>query len=202
MKKVDIIASLIIGVVSALIAMFILNFTQWEQFPIFGKYPLSMLLVFPAGSMALVFLASILGKKKPVFNQIGKNFLAGVLNTFIDLGLLNLLMSALGIFAGAYWTLLKALSFSVASINSYFWNKYWAFEKKETKPNKGEFIKLYTVAGIGFFLNVGISSFLVTIIGPQLGFSKEIWANLSTGGAVFIAFIWNFLGYKFIVFKK
>ena len=163
---------------------------------------MAMFLFFPLGSIALVYLASLLGKKRPVFYQFGKNFLTGVMNTFIDLGLLNFLMSALNVLEGSYWTLLKTISFSIAAINSYFWNKYWAFEKKETKPSKEEFIKLYIIASIGFFLNVGISSFLVNAIGPQFGFSKAIWANLSVGTAVFIGFIWNFLGYKFIVFKK
>ena len=202
MKKVDIIAALIIGAVSGLIAMFILDFTQWEQFPIFGSYPMSMLFVFPIAALGMVFVASLISKRKPVLFQIAKCFLAGVLNTFIDLGVLNFLMSIFSIVSGPYWAVLKAISFTAGSVNSYFWNKYWTFEKKETKPTKEEFLKLYVITGIGLFLNVGIAYFFVSIVGPQLGFSEKIWANVSAGIATFVVFVWNFAGYKFVVFKK
>jgi len=41
----------------------------------------------------------------------------------------------------------------------------------------------------------------VNFLGPQFGISKEIWAYVGKIVAVFLGFIWNFTGYKFIVFK-
>ena len=101
-----------------------------------------------------------------------------------------------------YFASFKALSFSIAAVNAYFWNKYWTFEKRETKPGAKEFGKLYIVTGIGFFLNVLIASLVFKTIGPQFGLSDKVWPTFSAGIATFIVFIWNFLGYKFIVFKK
>jgi putative flippase GtrA len=49
---------------------------------------------------------------------------------------------------------------------------------------------------------VAIASFIVNVIGPQFGISSLIWANIGKIGGIIGAFIWNFLGYKFIVFKK
>ena len=202
MKKVDILASFIIGVISAGIAMFILDFAEWEQFPLFGEYPLALFLVLPIGAIGMIFVANILVKKIPVVWQVAKCFLVGILNTFLYLGLLNLLMWHFQIFKGWHWNALNAAAFSIGAVNSYFWNKYWAFEKKETRPGAGEFGRLYVITGIGFFLNLGITYSLVNIVGPQFEFTAKIWNNLAAGIAVFIVFAWNFIGYKFVVFKK
>ena len=201
MKKVDILAVLIIGIVSAAIAIPILNFIGWEL-PIIGDYVLSLLVIFPIGAIGMLFVAQILAKKMPVILQVAKCFLVGVMNTFIDFGILNLLMGFFVIFSGWLYPVFKAVSFTVSAVNSYFWNKYWTFEKKETKPGAGEFGKLYIITGIGFFLNVGIASLLVNVVGPQFGLTKKIWATAAAGLAAFAVFTWNFLGYKFIVFKK
>lgn len=201
MKKVDILAALIIGIVSAVIAIFILDFIEWD-FPIIGSYLLSLLVVFPIGAIGMFFVAQILAKKMPVILQVAKCFLVGVMNTFIDLGTLNLLLWFFVAFSGPFYPIFKGASFSMAAVNSYFWNKYWTFKKKETKPGVGEFGKLYIITGIGLLINIGVASLIYELIGPQFGFSEKIWANISAGIAAFAVFAWNFSGYKFIVFKK
>ncbi len=201
MKKVDILAVLIIGIVSAAIAIPILSFIEWEL-PIIGDYILSLLVIFPIGAIGMLFVAQILAKKMPVVLQVAKCFLVGVMNTFIDFGMLNLLMGFFVIFSGWLYPVFKAMSFTVSAVSSYFWNKYWTFEKKETKPGAGEFGKLYVITGIGFFLNVGVASLLVNVVGPQFGLTEKIWATVAAGLGAFVVFTWNFLGYKFIVFKK
>ena len=201
MKKNDVLASVIIGVISAIITIFILNFIELKL-PLIGNYPLSLLFILPIGAVAGVFVAEILAKKIPVIFQVAKCFLAGVLNTLIDLGVLNLLMATFATFSGPLYPVFKGISFTAGTINSYFWNKYWTFEKKDTKPGVKEFGTLYIVTGIGFLLNVGIASLINNIIGPQFGFSQKVWASLAAVIATFIVFVWNFSGYKFVVFKK
>jgi hypothetical protein len=39
-------------------------------------------------------------------------------------------------------------------------------------------------------------------MGPQFSIQTKIWEELSIILAALVAAIWNFLGYKFIVFKK
>jgi len=224
MKKVDILASSIIGIISALIGIFILDFIELEL-PLIGGYPLALLVILPIGAIGMIFVAQILAKKMPVLFQIAKCFLAGVLNSLVDLLIFNLLFFLVfpslfpSIFERlsqvvfeskflivtieiAFFMLSKAISFSAGAINSYFWNKYWTFEKKETKSKAKEFGVLYVVTFVGFLLNIGISTLLAKYIGPQFGLSEKIWVNISIIMAVFVAFVWNFLGYKFIVFKK
>jgi putative flippase GtrA len=51
-------------------------------------------------------------------------------------------------------------------------------------------------------LNVGAASLVVNVIGPQFGMSEKLWANVGGIGAAFAVVVWNFIGYKFIVFRK
>lgn len=201
MKKSDIIAAFIIGESSAWLIIAILDFIKWEL-PIIGDCPLVLPIALPILTILAVGTADIIAKRIPVVSQIIKFFLVGVLNTLIDFGALNLLMWITAIFSGWIYSLFVALSFSLSMVNSYFWNKYWTFEKKETKPGVKEFSQFYIIAGIGFLLHISIASFIVNIIGPQFGLTEIIWANIGKGIAVILVCTWNFLGYKFIVFKK
>ncbi len=205
MKRVDIIPSLVIGEVVALIFLSVLKYAPkyLPEMPssiikLAGYFPI----ILPVLSILGVFVASFLVRKIPALFQLAKFVLVGALNTFIDLGILILLLTIFGVTAGLLYSIFKAFSFSCSVINSYFWNKFWTFEKKETRVQTKEFGKFFLIAGIGFFLNVGIASFVVNIIGPQFGLAAETWAMLGAFTAIICVFMWNFLGYKFIVFKR
>ena len=145
--------------------------------------------------------AYLLSKRWPVMLQFVKFGIVGGLNAMLDLGVLNLLIRWSGIAFGAYFSLFKALSFSVAVINSYFWNKYWTFHS-EDGPRPVEFFKFLSVNLVGLAINVGAATLVVNFIGAPEGFSKELWANIGAVSSVFISLFWNFIGMKFIVFKK
>ena len=131
------------------------------------------------------------------FSQAVKFVIVGILNTAVDFAVLNLLMLATGIVAGLGFSLFKALSFLVAVINSYFWNKHWTFQSE-----REVFLQFLAVSAIGFFLNVGTASFLVNSVGPQFGLTEQLWANAGAAAGTLVVMTWNFLGYKFVVFKK
>lgn len=137
--------------------------------------------------------------------QAGKFVIVGVINTAIDFAVLNLLMFATDIAQGAWYAAFKGISFLAAVTNSYFMNRFWTF-KGEGQQNKGkEFAQFFVVSCIGFAINVGIASLVVNIIAGQmasLGISAKIWANIGALAATFCSMVWNFIGYKFIVFKK
>ena len=133
---------------------------------------------------------------------MAKFLLVGALNTLIDLGVLNFLMWISGIYTGIFYSIFKAISFLIATINSYLWNKHWTFEKRERVFAPKEYFKFLIIVTIGLFINVTIASFVVNVIGPQFGITAELWANVGAFSAILIAWVWNFLGTKFIVFKK
>ena len=200
MRKKDILASFIIGEVSALIFLGIFRFLEFPELVL--KLANFLPLVLPLLVILATYIAQILSKKIPVLFQAARSFLVGILNTSIDFGILNLLMGIFGKAAGWQYSFFKGFSFFCATINSYFWNKFWAFEKKEMEEAGKEFLQFCLIAGIGFLIHLGIATLLVNVIGPQFGLSEKIWANVGALIAVFFGFSWNFLGYKFIVFKK
>ena len=144
--------------------------------------------------------AEFLSKWVGLFKQLGRFAIVGVLNTIVDFAILNVLIKAFNITGGFTIDLFKGMSFVVAVINSYYWNKYWTFQVE--KKTRSEFLEFIGVSLIGFGLNVGAFHTIVNIIDPISGIAPGVWANLGALAGTVIGLIWNFLGYKLIVFKK
>jgi putative flippase GtrA len=140
-----------------------------------------------------------------IIRQAVKFVLVGGLNTLIDLGVLNLLIFTTGIASGFGYSFFKGISFIAAVINSYILNRLWTFKGSGGDNGKKQFGQFFAVSLIGFGINVGVASLVVNVIGnPFLlsGVSDKLWANVGAIAATFCGMTWNFLGYKFIVFKK
>jgi len=110
---------------------------------------------------------------------------------------LNFLIFLTGVASGLPFGVFKGISFLVAATNSYFWNKRWTF-----RSNKKVFVQFLTVSTVGLFLNVSTASFLVNIVQPQFGLSEKVWANVGAINGTLVVMTWNFIGYKFVVFKR
>ncbi len=136
------------------------------------------------------------------FRQAIKFVLVGIINTVIDLGVLNILILASGISAGLGYSIFKGISFTAAVVNSYFLNRSWTFRRGATNKTQKEFFQFFIASVIGFVINVSAASFVVNLIGPQFGIGAKLWANVGAILATLTAMFWNFLAYKFIVFKK
>ncbi len=152
-------------------------------------------------------IKKILGKYLTI-RQFIRFVLTGGLNTSIDLGILNILMFSTGYYEGGCYMVLKTISFTCAATFSYFMNKYWVFKAKLKKKEVKKFSQFFLVSVFGAVINVGVATLVVTFLKPAviknlpLEISGEIWGTI---GAIFgsaIGLIWNFMGYKFIVFKK
>jgi putative flippase GtrA len=205
MKKADYIFPLVIGEAIALIALTVskLGISKTLSLPdVVDEIIVYLPLALPLLALLGTIIAFWIGKAFSVLFQLAKFIMVGALNTFVDLGYLNILILVSGVASGWLYSVFKALSFTFSVVNSYFWNKFWTYEHKETKVGGREFGKFYLIAGIGFLLNVGVASFIVNIVGPQFGFSPELWANIGAFTAIICVFMWNFLGYKFIVFRS
>ena len=106
-----------------------------------------------------------------------------------------------GISSGIYFSVFKTLSFLAAVTNSYIWNKRWTF--KNSGPigarEGGLFI---AVAVVGMAINVITASLIVNVITPPYGIGPELWANIGAILAIVVSLLWNFFGYRNIVFGK
>jgi len=193
MKK-DFILSLIIGEVAAWL---IIYSSKNLNIPYVNFLPV----VFPFLCAIGLIIAYFLSKKIPVIYQLAKFILVGGLNFLIDISVLSLLIFSTGITSGLLQSGFKAISFVVAVFNSFFWNKYWTFSYNKNKEVFKEFPQFLTVSTIGLLINVFVDYIFVNKI-PVFVVDLKSWAQLGAVIASIAALIWNYLGYKFIVFKK
>ncbi len=197
MKKRDIFFILILGEIVAVFLLFILRNLGY-----FPDLIWATAVVVPILALFALFITYLIGKKLPVIFQFGKFASVGFANTAVDFGILNLLMLLFGITGGIYYSIFKGASFIGAVIHSYFWNKFWTFKKKTVEQVGGEFMQFLVVSLIGLGINIGIASLIVNYVSSPAGISATAWANIGAAMAIGVGLIWNFFGYKFIVFKK
>ncbi len=131
-----------------------------------------------------------------------KFFAVGLLNTFIDLGILNLLIFTTGLAhkEGVLYGIFKAISFSAAVINSYYFNKLWVFKGQGQKKEGIQFSTFLLISIIGGIINVSVATIVFTCV-PVIFVPPTIWPTISALCGSLTAFTWNFLGYNYIVFK-
>ncbi|MFH1308587.1 MAG: GtrA family protein [Patescibacteria group bacterium] len=196
MKKLDIIASLILGEIFAIFLGFVLRGLGFSLFPIYILY-----FILPVLALIGVWTFYLIGKKIPIAFQFGKYAVTGFANTAVDFGVLNLLMWMTSVYSGKSIFLLNSISFLIAVIHSYFWNKFWAFKSKD-KNIAGQFLQFVVISLVAVLINGAIVYTISSLVSPMFNLSIEAWANIAKALATVVSLIWNFLGYKFIVFKK
>ena len=120
--------------------------------------------------------------------QFIKFNLVGIMNTAVDFGVFMILNHYLGL----VYTVSQVISYSCGMVNSYFFNKFWTFQKKEG----------FTAIEVIKFILVNLCSLGVSLLVLYILQSKWNWQVLpskvlATGFSVGV----NLLGNKFWVFE-
>ena len=202
LKKIDLILTLFIGEICAWLIILIGKNLSGENpaILIFLPYFKYLPIVFPVLCLTGLLIAYFGGKVIPIIYQLAKFVLVGGLNFLIDMGVLNFLIFSTGVSTGITQSGFKSLSFLVALINSYVWNRYWTFKKEIRESISQELFQFFIISIIGFSINIGIDYIFVNIISPFKEMPLKTWAQISALLATLVSLFWNFLGYKFIVF--
>jgi putative flippase GtrA len=135
-----------------------------------------------------------------ILEQFGRFAAVGTLNASLDLGILNFLIFFTNISRGIYFIAFKALSFIVATTNSYFWNKFWTFQSK-SQVALGEYLRFALLTIGGVLIDVTVASIIVNVIGPPAHFAPKVWANVGAVIGALAAMFWNFIAYRFLFLK-
>lgn len=198
MKRIDIILALVTGEV-----------VGWLFYGIFKDLGveikflgLILALSFPLLALAGLWVSFLIGKKYLFVFQAAKFALIGALATLVDLGVYKFLALIVDLDFDWSRNTYKGAAFAVATFAKYWGNKFWAFEKMEKGGMRKELVKFYVVTAIGLIVNVGIFSLVVNSVGPRFGVPLKTWETLGVIIASVAVAVWNFSGYKFIVFKK
>jgi len=203
MKRIDAIVAAAIGEAVAIYFCYILGQSSGGLIPeSFLRWRWLLPVAFPLLAAFCLQIAFLIGKKIPAIYQLAKFLLVGALAAILDLGILNVFINLSEAASGAGFNIAKGLSFAIATSLKYFPDKFWAFKNKNRQNLKNEFGKFFAITSAGLGLNIFIADIVVNRIGPQWGVALGLWANLGGIAAIMAVFIFNFFGYKFLVFKK
>ena len=202
MKKKDFIISFILGCIIATF-VYLIRFSLKEEIPsnlllVLNKYIIFFFL--PLLSVLAIYFAFGISKNLPLLKQFSKFALVGFSNLTIDFGILNILIYLSDRDQGIYYSVFKAISFAITILNSYAWNKFWTFENSDISQAGRQFVKFIIVASTGLLINVLVATVVVNYINIE-SIPSRIWANVGALSSLIAVVLWDFLGYKFIVFR-
>ncbi len=123
-----------------------------------------------------------------------KFLLVGILNTLVGNGLSFLLLNVAG---WGYW-LSSAVSYALASVMSYFLNRYFTF--KYTGNDYGVILRFALNIAVCYVLAYGLAQPVVTYL--LSGLSSKWQENIAmfVGMGLFVVF--NYLGQRFFAFRE
>jgi putative flippase GtrA len=198
MKKIDFILALITGEGVAWLFIWLLKNSPLNLPFLNWLLPI----LFPILAVFGIWIAEIIGRKFLFVYQLAKFVLVGAFFAVFDLIILNSLMAYFGITKEEIlkYSIFVVLSFTIATTFKYFANKYWAFEKFEKERMEKEFGIFFLITAISGIIQVSAASllfkFLILAVSPLLA------GNVGKILGIVVASVWNFICYKFLVFKK
>jgi len=196
LTRQDISSSLVTGFTTGLISWQI--FAYLDVTSIVGIPPAALVVIVPVLWIIGVWFGYFLGQWIGFFNQFGRFAAIGFTNAAVDFGVLYILIALTGMVKGPGFSVFKAISFMIAVTHSYFWNRYWTFERKNAAGSR-EFISFIVVSVIALMINVGVASIVNAL--PTL-VSPAAWAGVAAIAGSATALLLSFVGYRLLVFKR
>jgi putative flippase GtrA len=197
MKLIDIILAIICSEASALVLADFLK--EYDHYSII-KWVLMFIL--PIICIVAFWLADLIKEKYKFVIELVKYVFIGVLAVLLDLKVFALLIWLVGLDVVIVGGFLKAISFLISVFAKFIGNKYWTFGEKSNKKIENEILKFVLVTFVGLIIDVGAFYYFSKILGPQFSLPNDVWVKVCVICAAIVAAAWNFLSYKFIVFKK
>ncbi len=136
-----------------------------------------------------------LGRKQELTRFL-KFSMVGVTGTIVDFGVMNLVNIAFGV--PLLWA--QGISFTVAVINNFLWNRYWTYPDSRSKKAPKQLLQFFLISSVGLIIRTPLISWLnreilglletATLQLPLEDF--VISQNLSLAASILIILFWNF----------
>lgn len=137
------------------------------------------------------------------FRQFVKFCIVGTSSTIIDQGILWILLNVL---PACPWWISKAISFSIAVSNGFYWNRHWTFKARDYGKAHTQYSIFFFTNIIGLGLNLLVMKiFLIILTGKLLhGAHNPDKIKVIIASVLAIPFVvgWNFLAAKHWTFRK
>jgi putative flippase GtrA len=121
----------------------------------------------------------------------------GIVGAVIDFGTFNLLNVLLHV----PFIIAQAISFTLAVISNFIWNRYWTYPDSRSKPITRQLVQFFAVNIIGLLIRTLLIGWLQNVIRqasiailPAGFLSPDFVANnLSLATAIIVVMLWNFI---------
>lgn len=127
-----------------------------------------------------------------LWKNITRLFMVGLLG-FVGL----LFVAVASTFSAPAWSYVIFLIAYLISEETLW--KHFGFHLANWSHEGHSFVIFFIVTGVGFLINSGLSALLSTHIHIT---HRDLDKNIATALATGVSLIWNFIGYKLIVFRK
>lgn len=194
----DVRSALVTGLTTGIIGWRVLEYLG-HALPL-GIAPVVLVFVAPVAWVAGVQLGYALGMLFRPFIQFGRFVAIGFSNAAVDFGVLYILIAYSGLAAGLAYSAFKAISFSVATVHSYYWNKNWAFDAGASHGGGREVASFIAVSLTGLVVNVGVASLVVAL--HPVAIDIKSWAGIGAVAGAAAAIIISFTGFRVFVFRR
>src|SRR3972149_238333 len=125
--------------------------------------------------------------------------IVGSIGFVIDTGTLYLLIFALGLDGDTERTLAKAISFTLAVISNFFWNRRWTYPESRPKPLGKQMAQFLVLNVIGLGINLVVFSTVDSLLVPIMDLGLAIAG--AQVAAVSVAMFWNFGANRLITYN-
>jgi putative flippase GtrA len=162
-------------------------------------------------------LITLTKSNRKEFKRFTKFLVVGVTGFIVDFGIFNLLLRALSFPP----VLAQAISFTLAAINNFIWNRYWTYPDSRSKPILRQFGMFFVLSVIGLLIRTPIFALfsgpmvalvesmqsgafagLINFVTGTLHISiEQLGLNLALAVAVLVVLFWNFFSNRFITYS-
>jgi len=131
--------------------------------------------------------------------------LVGVSGTLIDFGIFNFLLFFKFSSNFAY-----TISFIVAVLNNFYWNRNWTYPESKIHPIKTQLIKFSSVSVAGFLIRTNLYKiieqpsikFAEGILNKGFLFSAEVVGkNISLAFVIIVVLFWNYFANRLLTYN-
>jgi putative flippase GtrA len=162
-------------------------------------------------------LITLAKSNRKEFKRFAKFLVVGTTGFVVDFGMFNLLYKALSFPP----VLAQAVSFTLAAINNFTWNRYWTYPDSRSKPILRQFGMFFVLSVIGLLIRTpifalfsgpmvalvesmqyGLFAGLINFITSTLHITiEQLGLNLALAIAVLVVLFWNFFSNRFITYS-
>ncbi len=125
--------------------------------------------------------------------------IVGGIGFVIDTGTLSLLVFPMRLNSDNGRLLAKTISFTLAVISNFTWNRRWTYPESRSKPVSKQLTQFFVLNVIGLGINLAVFRLVDSLLNPMLGLVLALYG--AQIASVSIAMFWNFAANRLVTYN-